>query len=209
MDLRAFFPRVEPVAIGRAQAIRSVPVTPGKDIAPRAGNGAGHGGAARGYSWPPFEQGNTAAVTHGARSDRLVEPRAREIAQDVLALNPHLDSGRDGPAVVRYSVALARIERVYAWLGDQADEVFVDVAEGRVHAVYERLEQWERQASAAEDRLAIAPLTRTKLGLDLQRAAMTEGERLQAEAARKKFDERASGVVDSGATEEAEPDDGA
>ncbi len=32
----------------------------------RRGGGAGEGGPARGYSWPPFEQGNTVSTRHGA-----------------------------------------------------------------------------------------------------------------------------------------------
>jgi len=43
----------------------------------RCGDGAGHGGPARGYSWPPFEAGNEAALTHGATSERHIRPLAR------------------------------------------------------------------------------------------------------------------------------------
>ncbi len=105
-------------------------------------------------------------MTHGARSDRLVEPRAAELTRPVFEANPHLDPARNGPAVARYAILLARIERVYGWLEDQADPVFEDTDAGKVHGVYERLGQWERQASAAEAELAIAPLTRARLGLD-------------------------------------------
>lgn len=132
--------------------------------------GEGHGGPARRYSWPPFEPGNTAAVTHGARSDRLVEARARELAPGIFEANPHLDGVRDGAAVWRYAVTLARIDRVYRWLSEQGDPVFADLEAGAAHGIYERLERWERQADKAEERLAIAPLTRARLGLDLMAA---------------------------------------
>jgi hypothetical protein len=122
---------------------------------------------ARRYSWPPFEPGNTAAMTHGARSERLVEPRARELVPLILKANPQLDAVRDGAAVFRYAVTLARVERVYAWLAERDDAVFTDAEAGEVHGVYLRLETWERQADKAEERLAIAPLTRARLGLDL------------------------------------------
>lgn len=122
---------------------------------------------ARSYSWPPFEPGNKAAVRHGAQSPELVEPRALELAPLILEANPHLDAVRDGSAIFRYAVTLARIERVYAWLAERDDAVFADIEAGEVHGVYLRLEGWERQADKAEERLAIAPLTRARLGLDM------------------------------------------
>ena len=152
---------------------------------------------ARGYTWPPFEDGNEAAVTHGATSSKLVTPRAKAIGPVVLEANPHLDPLRDGPAVFRYAMTLARIERVYCWLADKEDAVFSDAEQGEVHGVYERLERWERQASTDEERLAIAPLTRTKLGLDSLRAkAMTEEEKRAAAEARKRLDKRMDGGGD-------------
>ena len=89
------------------------------------------------------------------------------MAPGIYHANPHLDELRDGPAVMRYVITLARIERVYAWLTERQDQVFSDVDAGEVHGVYLRLETWERQADKAEERLAIAPLTRARLGLDL------------------------------------------
>jgi hypothetical protein len=160
--------------------------------------GPGHGGAPRGYSWPPFEPGNLAGLKHGARSDRLVLPRARELAPDVLEANPHLDAARDGAAVFRLAVTYARIERVYAWLAEQSDPVFEDADAGEAHGVYERLERWERQADSAEERLAIAPLTRARLGLDtLRAAALSDEERAEASAARERLDARLAELAEA------------
>jgi hypothetical protein len=50
----------------------------------RRGNGSGHGGPARGYSWPPFEKDNTAAMRHGATSERRIGPLARNHKRRVL-----------------------------------------------------------------------------------------------------------------------------
>jgi hypothetical protein len=153
---------------------------------------------ARGYSWPPFQPGNTAAARHGARSDALVEPRARELAPVIFAANTHLDEMRDGAAVFRYCVALARIERVYAWLAEQDDAVFADAKDGTVHGVYERLERWERQCDTAEERLAIAPLTRARLGLDKLRAAAITDQALDDELAESRAAwERHENTIDS------------
>jgi hypothetical protein len=144
--------------------------------------------------------GNARALRHGAYSPELVEARATELVPRVFEANGHLDSTRDGPAVWRYAVVLARVERAHSWLSEQGDPVFVDVAAGRAHGIYERLERWEKQADAAEDRLAIAPLTRARLGLDLLQARrsledeLAEGRELWAR--REAIDSDAEGGVE-------------
>lgn len=115
--------------------------------------------------------GNGRAVTHGAFSAVKVEPRAQVLTSELLTAHPHLDRAKDGPAVKRYAVTLARLEHVYAWLEAQADPVFADQESGDVHAIYGRLAVFERQAAEAERELALSPLTRVKLGLDLARGA--------------------------------------
>jgi hypothetical protein len=126
--------------------------------------------AVRGYTWPPFEEGNAAAATHGANSLKLVEPHAREIAPAIFTAHPHLDPARDGAAVWRYAITLARIHRVNVWLAQREDPVFADLEAGAPHKVFERLDRWERQAAADEERLGLSPGARVKLGLDLARA---------------------------------------
>jgi hypothetical protein len=113
----------------------------------------------------PAEPGNTRALQHGAFSESLVNPRARELAVQVLTANGHLDELRDGAAILRYAVALARCERVYRWLAEQPDDTFSDVTRGTTHSVLDRLRRWESQCDSAERALAVAPLTRAKLGL--------------------------------------------
>lgn len=115
------------------------------------------------------QPGNTRRVTHNALG-RDVEERGAELVAPIFAANPHLDPQRNGPGVLRYAVLLTRIDRVHRWLDEQSDPVFKNVRAGRVHGVYERLERWERAASLEEDRLAISPLTRAKLGLDTAKA---------------------------------------
>ncbi len=48
------------------------------------GDGTGHGGPARGYSWPPFEPGNTASLKHGLSSERRIAPLARNHRRRLL-----------------------------------------------------------------------------------------------------------------------------
>jgi hypothetical protein len=113
----------------------------------------------------PAGPGNLRRMTHGAQSERVLAPRARELVEEVFAANDHLDRARDTPTVCRYAMTLARVERVYAWLNSKSDSVFADAERGETWPVYERLRQWERQADACEAHLAIAPLTRARLGL--------------------------------------------
>ena len=137
---------------------------------------------ARGYSWPPFEKGNTVTTTHGARSRNpaVFEARAQELCPFIFEANPHLDELRDGAAVARYAVTLARCERVWAWLAEREDGVFSDTDAGAIHAVYQRLGEWERRCDSLEAQLCIAPLTRAKLGLDSLRAKAIADEALES-----------------------------
>ncbi len=115
--------------------------------------------------WPPPPAGNDRAVTHGGYSDRLVQPRARELADEVFAANAHLDRARDGAAVARYAVALARVERAYRWLAGQDDDVFADLHGGVVHACFAQVERWERACDRAEDKLGLNPTAAARLGV--------------------------------------------
>ena len=118
--------------------------------------------------WPPAEKGNERAEA------RRLRTRAAQAGGGASAgssrVNPHLDPARNGPAVERYAVLLARIGHVNAWLASRADPVFANRRTGKAHAIYDRLTEWERTASNEEDRLAISPLTRARLGLDTARA---------------------------------------
>jgi hypothetical protein len=122
------------------------------------------------------------AVTHGAFSPRVINPRANEIVAGVLTAHPHLDPAKDGASLARYGLLLARLARSYEWLAAQPDDLFSDPEAGTVHAVLERIERWERQAADAEHRLAVDPFTRSRLGLvqmqafDLAQAMSDAGE---------------------------------
>jgi hypothetical protein len=78
---------VAPLSYGRRP---SIPLT--NKPATREANGAGHGGPARGYSWPPFEEGNTASLRHGLYASRFQllegEKEIEEIADAVRAALP-------------------------------------------------------------------------------------------------------------------------
>jgi hypothetical protein len=133
-------------------------------------------GVVRPANLPPAELGNTRAMTHGLDSDRVtgavIEPRARELLPGIVDAHGHLDAGRDGPAVLRYALCLARLEHAYGWLAQQGDELFSDRKAGKVHGLLGRVARWEAQAGREEERLAISPRERTRLKLDQVRGQL-------------------------------------
>ena len=56
----------------------------------------------RGYSWPPFEAGNRAALKHGAFSQQLREEATKEISPLILEAAPWLDRPEYALTIDRY-----------------------------------------------------------------------------------------------------------
>ena len=63
---------------------------------------------ARGYTWAPFERGNTVSLVHGADSPRTVEARAQEVRKELFAVCPWLHEEHDVIAVARFLLAEVR-----------------------------------------------------------------------------------------------------
>lgn len=127
---------------------------------------------ARGYTWEPFREGNQAALKHGAFSDRLVKPRAREIAQmlhDDGALPGYLLEARYAPALLAYCQVLAQIERVETWLASTAtDGVPQELGpDGAPKAATRLLMDLERRADTSRRDLGLTPLAAARLGRDV------------------------------------------
>ena len=111
---------------------------------------------ARGYTWPPFEPGNTAAVRHGAWSSRKVDPLAAELVAGLLADRPDL------AAYPETVMAWARAEaRVVILAEHQAEHGLIDdkgeVRGGRYVAQFERL------AADLRARLGLDPRSEAEL----------------------------------------------
>ncbi len=106
---------------------------------------------ARNYSWPPFEDGNTAALTHGAYSESVVTERAAQVTHNLFALAPWL---ADDPI---YVIPVARFCRVEARSQLLAEAIAEKGADKGILTVGARM----IEAAAATDRLA------AKLGDDL------------------------------------------
>jgi hypothetical protein len=135
---------------------------------------------------PPFQKGNLARLSHGGYVSALVAPRAREIAFALAqTLPPYLLSDPAyAPAVEAYSVVLARIERVSAWLEAQAGDGIPEIdGDGRVRGAMDLLLRLERQAADHRARLGLDPLSRARLGRDVTQAQVSITQALAARQA--------------------------
>jgi hypothetical protein len=113
----------------------------------------------------PFENGNTAAVVHGARSrsNRLIMPEAEALEAQVLETVPYLQDASYAPAVRRWAIAEAWCDRLGAWL----EENGAIAAEGTVRPVLDSLRLWQQRASQEADRLGLTPAARVKFERDV------------------------------------------
>lgn len=105
---------------------------------------------ARGYSWEPFGEGNTAALVHGGSSERAIASRARVVHEELLTVAPYLAEAKFVPSVDRYLKAAAREALLHEHIVRLSEEKGPGAVPSRV---------WENATAAA--RLA------AKLGSDL------------------------------------------
>jgi hypothetical protein len=155
----------------------------------REGQGTGHGGDARGYSWPPFEPGNEVATVHGAYSERRIAPLADQIAVSLLAddSTPQYIKEPSYSATVRaWSRAEATVQLLWNWLAEHdLDAALTDVTETdedaelskgaaskhttsrHIESVLTQLHRHEVRAANLRSRLGLDPLSRARLGKDV------------------------------------------
>ena len=79
-------------------------------------------GPAHGYSWAPFEPGNTKSLVHGAESERVISARAVEVHAELLRVAPYLNEDKFIPAVNRYLQAAAREGLLHDFITATCDE---------------------------------------------------------------------------------------
>lgn len=114
---------------------------------------------ARGYSWPPFERGNTAAMRHGANSARMVRPVAERIKAGLLATEglEYLRAPRFAAVLDEYARAAARAQLVDAWIAGMDWATATDGRDGRTPPL-ELSRLLSRRADLLGDRLGLAPV---------------------------------------------------
>ena len=111
----------------------------------------GSGIAARGYSWPPFEEGNTAALKHGGYSVEVYGPVARELVSGVLTDRPQLNRYRTAVAAWADVEARCLVVREHLEQHGMLDD------DGKPRPAVELLVRLERQADRARQRLGLDP----------------------------------------------------
>jgi hypothetical protein len=88
----------------------------------RGGGRAGSHGSARQYSWPPFVKENTAALAHGAYSERRIQPLAETI-MTTARLSPywpqHLTDPKHESVVEAWGRAEATCQLLRQYLGER------------------------------------------------------------------------------------------
>jgi hypothetical protein len=158
-------------------------------------NGPGHGGPARGYSWPPFQPGNLAALRHGARSPRILAPIADQLAAGLAQVAPWTSAASFQGTLASWSWAEAQAVVLRAYLDEHG---LVD-NDGQPRPAAGMLERVEARLAGLRGQLGLTPLALGKLlatlsqvdgdkgsqGLEALRRA---GAELRAAADRRKVD---------------------
>ena len=158
---------------------------------------------ARGYSWPPFERGNTTALRHGAFS-------TRKLAEVAEALRPTLAGpldecpwveAIDGAEVEDWLVREALWRALLGELTRRTEENGGRIADGD-RWLLERIGSAQNRAQASRDRLLLNPLNRFRAGRD----ATTSEVNLDAIAARGRAAWEARDRADSGSNPDGSQD---
>jgi hypothetical protein len=156
------------------------------------GNGPGHGGPAREYSWEPFAEGHTKSVVHGARSERTVSELAGQIEAGILADESVPDWVRlpqYAGARAAYARSLAIVERLTAWLDSQdietvlTDKLSTEETEVRtktrttrrstsvrIISVLDQLHRAETRANSLRRELGLTPTSAAALTKNLSQS---------------------------------------
>jgi len=116
--------------------------------------------AARGYSWPPFENGNTASLVHGADSPRVIEAVGRIVRDDVVEQAPWIVQPIFADALLRYCRAEARARLLSDHMFKLADDEGPDKVPIRL---WESAVACDNAASKAAADLGLTPLARARL----------------------------------------------
>jgi hypothetical protein len=121
--------------------------------------GPGHGGPARGYSWPPFRPGNLAALRHGARSPRILAPIADQLAAGLAHVAPWTSAALFQGAVASWSWAEAQAVVLRAYLDEHG---LVD-DDDQPRPATGMLERVEARLAGLRGQLGLTPVALGKL----------------------------------------------
>lgn len=126
---------------------------------------------------PPFRAGNTAALRHGVFSPRVVDPKARELVEQVLEdpETAYLTAAKWRPALWAWARAEAQVQLLEAYIAEAGEETADGVGDldlDRVKSAYLLLHRAETRATTQRTRLGLDPLSAARLGRDKTAAAL-------------------------------------
>lgn len=107
------------------------------------------------------EANNLRALKHGCRSDRLLAPRAEELAAELRQVVPGHQVA-DDTLIKVLALVLARVERANEWIDERG--LFRN-DKGDPQPVLAMLSRWENTAIRLCDQLGLSPMSRAKIGL--------------------------------------------
>lgn len=119
---------------------------------------------------PPFEPGNTVAVSHGAGSPRIVEPLASELVTTTVEAAPFLDQPSFHPALKAWARAEARCALLAAYL----DEHGLLDEQGQPRPATKLMTQMENLALKQRARLGLDAASRAGIEASLTSSAAAQ-----------------------------------
>lgn len=142
---------------------------------------------------PPFQPGNTLAVTHGAYSSKRTDPIARRYI-DELAGDPgleYLTAPRFHAAVWAWASTMAKVELLQEWVDGMPIQQAADSDKGKTSAL-ELLRKWMATAQTQAARLGLDPLSAARLGKDIAGARQADAATMLTEARRRAENKRSN-----------------
>lgn len=128
--------------------------------------------AARGYSWPPFERGNTAALKHGAASPTLIQPLADAFVAQLQAVATWATLPPFAGTVESWAWAEGQAHLLRRYLEEHGH---LD-AEGEERPASRMLDRIEGRLSKLRDQLGLNPAALGKIVKDAAVVATATGD---------------------------------
>ncbi|MGZ4380588.1 MAG: hypothetical protein ACXVZ3_04090 [Gaiellaceae bacterium] len=129
-----------------------------------------------------FEKGNSVALKHGSYALLRLQPRATELAPELLELVP-LSSPTDGPAIEALAMILAQAEHAGLVLATVQARTWERITRGEepltaderddLRRLSADLRGWLNSAGRFFEMLGMTPSSRARLGLDIAQTQRT------------------------------------
>lgn len=116
----------------------------------------------RGYSWPPFEVGNEAAVKSGGHSPRKLQPIAEELAAGLTEAAPWTSAAVFRPTVEAWAWAEAQAISYRRWFAEREALLEPDADSGEPAGLVS-WDRAERRAANLRAELGLSPASMSRL----------------------------------------------